>query len=161
MICDDTSLRLALAGPFIVGLLLGLASSEISRLIRRQVVHHVSEANTRLDPVSERLPVHVRDESIGDYAEYAADAVQAILAPVTVLVGAIFALINGLSSLATAILLVLGFILIIVLIIRMLDADPSEYVATRWLWRYTPIAAIGILLNAAGVGAIWIFAQCE
>jgi hypothetical protein len=158
-LCSNADVKLVALGPFVAGLLLALGTPLLSSLVRRHIVGLIERTSKHTGYDILRVPNFLREEQIGDYVEYAADAIPALAVPATAVVGAAFALASGISSIATSFVLVIGFFATIFLLLWMLNADPSRYVGAKW-FGYSKITLVGILLNAGGAVVVIVFAKC-
>jgi hypothetical protein len=135
--------------PFVAAILVYLVSPQLSSLLRNTVIGKVDQANSRYSGTGE-IPAHLSSEYIGDYVEYAGDAAQVLPSTFLVVVGVVAALFAGLPLLIVGGLLIVSVPVVLYVMFKVLNADPSKYARRgdrRILKRYTYVTAVGITLN--------------
>ena len=156
--------------PFVAAILVYLLSPQLSRLLRNTVTGKVEQANSRYSQnveqantgrsPTESIPSHLTPEYIGDYVEYAGDAAQVLPSTFLVLVGVVAALFAGIPVLIVGILLIASVPLVMYVMLKVLNTDPSKYVrrgGRRVLKQYTYVTAVGLILNVFAIVLVLIF----
>jgi hypothetical protein len=101
------------------------------------------------------VPPHLSPEYIGDYVEYASDAVQVIPTFVLPVAGTLLALRLGLGPIGLALLLILGPPALIWIALRVLMVDPLSYVSRKYLkGRYTFLPVTGMATNLVAAAIV-------
>jgi hypothetical protein len=143
--------KLEVSAPFVAAILLYLASPLVIHQVLRVLSGQLADGERHvrnLDPNS--IPYYLTPSSISDYLEYAADVVQILPAILLPIVGALYALGNGVSAAAAVSFLVLVCILAFAVNAWVLGSSASDYASRKW-HGYSVVTLMGVSINIVGL----------
>ncbi|MGH3867898.1 MAG: hypothetical protein ACRDQ4_17585 [Pseudonocardiaceae bacterium] len=153
---DGSTALLAAAVPFVAAiailLIYPLLAEKIKAVIRGQITEDANSLNVPMD----RIPLRLISECIGDYIEYAADAVQVFPLTLLPVSGAIFAIAANIPS-----AIALGYLGVVILAAVAVEAWILSQTAARYVARdrlgYSVTTVVGIMSNLLGLAMILIY----
>lgn len=151
---SDAAGSLALVGsvsPFAAAIALALISPLLNAKVKRIVMGQIAADSERHGVGSDApVPPHLGPDEIGDYVEYAADAVQVL--PLTLLpaIGAVFAISKNQASVLSLVFIGVIMITAVTLDAWVLSRSTADYVSIKF-GQYSVIALASLAINVAGI----------
>lgn len=143
--------NLDLAAPYAAAIMLYLIAPLLSGLVLSAVSAVIAQGRNRLTDVQDQqIPYYLMPNVVGDYVEYAMDAIQVIPALLLPIVGTVYGFASGVPAPVSLSFLIVACIAAIAVMAWMLSASPSDYVSRKWR-SYSMITFGGILLNITGL----------
>jgi len=143
--------RLELCAPFFAAILFYLTSPLISQQVKRVVRSEISDGQLHVPNFdSGTVPYYLTPSVISDYVEYAADAVQVIPSILLPIVGAIYALGNGVPPAASVTFLVSVCVLAFAINAWVMGRSAADYSSRKW-HHYSVVTLAGMAINVIGV----------
>lgn len=153
---NGSTALLAAAVPFVAAIAVLLIYPLLAAKIKAIIHGQIADVANSLKVSRDEIPPHLKSECIGDYIEYAADAVQILpltLLPVT---GAVFAIAADIPS-----AIALGYLSIVILAAVAVEAWILSQAAERYVARdrlgYSVTTVVGIASNLLGLAMIVIY----
>ena len=143
--------RLAASAPFIAAILFYLVTPLIVRQVQRALGGELAEGGRHApnsDPRS--VPYYLTQSAISDYLEFAADAVQVIPAVLLPVVGAIYALGDGVPPVISVSFLVAVCVAAFALNAWMFGHSAADYASRKW-YGYSVMTLTGVSINIVGL----------
>src|ERR1022692_2241005 len=142
---------LVLVAPYSAAIFIYLLSPLLSGQVKASVTAAISLGHRHGAPFSEAtVPYYISEPVIGDYVEYAMDAVQIWPAVLLPIVGAVYGFTAGVPS-PVALTFLVGACLVGAATVAWIQSkSPSDYVSRKWRG-YSVVTCIGICLNVIGI----------
>jgi hypothetical protein len=149
--------RFDLVAPFAAAImfcgiapLIGMQAKAAIRRVIAAGARHVGEVR------QEDIPYYLTAESIDDYIDFAADAVQVFPVFLLPIVGAIYAFSTSTPAGVSVTLLLAAVVLAIGMNAWVTSSSPADYVSRRW-HGYSLIALTGMLFNGIALVLVLVF----
>jgi hypothetical protein len=143
--------RLAAPAPFIAAILFYLVTPLIARQVQRALRGELAEGGRHAPNLDTHfIPYYLTQSAISDYLEFATDAVQVIPAVLLPVVGAIYALGNGVPPVISISFLVAVCLAAFALNAWMFGHSASDYASKKW-YGYSVMTLTGVSINIIGL----------
>lgn len=134
--------------------MLWLLSPWVTELAKLLVLGQIDRAlNAIKNPPQYVIPPAQSKEMIGDYIEYASDAVQIVVAVLLPAFGALLATADNVSTTTALLAIFVVVIVMVILILRVFKGSAADY-ASRKLFGYSLVSVAGVLINILAIVAV-------
>lgn len=149
--------RFALVAPFVAAILLYVIAPLLARQTKAVVRHAIAAGQRHVGEVREGdVPYFLAVESINDYIEFAADAVQVFPVFLLPVVGAVYAFSSAVPAPVSVSLLLVAIVLAIGVNAWISAVPPADYVSRKW-HGYPLVPLIGIAFNIVALALVLAF----
>jgi hypothetical protein len=139
--------RFDLVAPFTAAIMFYAITPLLGRQVKAAVQRVIASGLRHVGEVREEdIPYYLSADSIDEYVDFAADAVQVFPVFLLPIVGAIYAFSSSTPAGVSVTLLLAAVVLAIGMNAWITSSSPTDYVSRKW-HGYSPITLIGMLFN--------------